>query len=118
MVPELPHELILIIFELSLVDGDLSVGKALRLLNREFALRFSRPVWFVGAQTHYFNYLLRLSTYERRVTINLLCDATGGYSVRRSIRRAATNAARATSAAIEEDSRLFKQLSKCTKFRI
>ena len=117
MVSELPHELILTIFELSLVDGDLSVGKALRLLNREFALRFSRPVWFVGAQTHYFNYLLRLSTYERRVTINLLCD-TGGYSVRRSIRHAASNAARATSAAIEEDDRLFKQLSKCTKFRI
>ena len=75
MVPELPNDLALHVFDFAVVDNDLAVAKALRLVNRECALRFARPVWFVGARTHYFNYLIRLGHLERYHTVKLLCNA-------------------------------------------
>ena len=119
MVPEVPYEVALHIFDLATVDDDLVAAKALRLVNKECALRFARPVWFVGARMHYFNYLIRLSAYERRHTVRLLCnESTGTCTMRLTVRNAATSAALATSAAIVEDESLFRQLSMCTKFRI
>lgn len=120
MLPELPHELALQIFDFAAVDDDLLAAKALRLVNKECALRFARPVWFVGARTHYFNYLLRLGNLDRRLAVRLLCDeySEGQPLPRRTIEGAATNAARACSAAIAEDEKLFRQLKKCTKFRV
>jgi len=111
---ELPHELALLIFDLAVVDDHLPTAKALRLVNRECAHRFAKPVWFVGARTHYFHYLRSLSDNARYHTIRwLFCDGKG------SVRLAARVAAEATAAAAGDDPReLFRQLSKCTKFRI
>lgn len=111
---DLPYEVALHVFDFAVVNDDVAVAKALRLVNRECAARFARPVWFVGARNHYFNYLRRLSERDRRNTIRwLFVDGQG------SVRLAAQVAAEATSAAIGDDPReLFRQLSKCTKFRI
>ena len=111
---DVPYDVALLIFDWTIVDDHLSTAKALRLVNRECALRFARPVWFVGARNHYFNYLRRLSERDRRNTIRwLFTDGQG------SVRLAARVAAEATSAAIGDDPReLFRQLSHCTTFRI
>ena len=117
MVPELPNDLALHVFDFAVVDSDLAVAKALRLVNRECALRFARPVWFVGARTHYFNYLIRLGHLERYHTVKLLCNAhPRGMEC---IRRAATFVAQATSEEIENDRNLFREeMLRCPKYRI
>ena len=118
MLPELPTELFLKVLDSVNVADDATTAKALRLVNRALALRFARAVWIVGARSHYLGYLLRLTAYQRRFTIHLLCGGEiGAWSARRTIRQAAGNAAEATSAAIVHDVELFKQLSRCTKFR-
>lgn len=111
---DLPYDVALLIFDFAVVNDDVPVAKALRLVNRECARRFARPVWFVGARNHYFNYLRRLCERDRRNTLRwLFTDGQG------SVRLAAQVAAEATSAAIGDDPReLFRQLSHCTKFRI
>ena len=119
MLPELPQELFLKVLHSVNVADDATTAKALRLVNRECALRFARAVWIVGARAHYLGYLLRLSAFQRRFTIHLLCGGEiGAWSARRTIRKAAANAAEATSAAIMNDADLFRQLSTCSKFRI
>ena len=114
MRTELPNELVLAVLDFAAADAHLPTTKALRLVNRECAKRFARPVWFVGARTHYFNYLRSLSDNARYHTIRwLFCDGKG------SVRLAARVAAEATAAAAGDDPKeLFRQLSKCTKFRI
>ena len=110
---DLPHDVELLIFDLAVVNDDVPTAKALRLVNRECALRFARPVWFVGARNHYFNYLRRLGARDRRHTIRwLFSDGEG------TVRLAARVAAEATSAAMLDDADLFRQLAKCTKFRV
>jgi hypothetical protein len=119
MLPELPQELFLKVLDSVNVSDDATTAKALRLVNRALALRFARAVWIVGARSHYLGYLLRLTAYQRRFTIHLLCGGEiGAWSMRRTIRQAASNAAEATSAAIVNDAELFRQLSMCTKFRV
>jgi hypothetical protein len=117
MLPDLPYEIALLIFDLSLSNDDVGTAKALREVNRECALRFARPVWFVGARNHYLNYLLRLPCYQRRLTMRWLFDGHRFVDSRQTIRQAATAAAEATSAAMQDDHKLFPALSKCTKFR-
>jgi hypothetical protein len=113
MQTELPNELTLAVFDFAAADAHLPTTKALRLVNRECARRFARPVWFVGARTHYFEYLRRLGSFERRQTIRWLFADGGG-----SVRLAAEVAAEATRAAAGDDPKeLFRQLSRCTKFR-
>ena len=111
---DVPYDVALLIFDFAVVNDDVPVAKALRLVNKECSLRFAKPVWFVGARNHYFNYLRSLSERDRRNTIRwLFTDGQG------SVRLAARVAAEATSAAIGDDPReLFRQLSHCTKFRI
>jgi hypothetical protein len=111
---DVPHDVALLIFDLALVNDDVQTAKALRLVSRECAIRFAKPVWIVGAQNHYFNYLRSLGERDRRNTLRwLFTDGQG------SARLAARVAAEATSAAAGDDPReLFRQLSKCTKFRI
>ena len=118
MLPELPQELFLKVLHSVNVADDATTAKALRLVNRALALRFARAVWIVGARSHYLGYLLRLTAFQRRMTIHLLCGGEiGAWNMRRTLRQAAANAAEATSAAIVHDAELFKQLSRCTKFR-
>lgn len=117
MPPDLLYEIALLIFDLSLSNDDVSTAKALRAVNRECALRFARPVWFVGARNHYLNYLLRLPCYQRRLTMRWLFGGHRFADNRHTIRQAATAAAEATSAAMQDDRNLFPALSKCTKFR-
>jgi hypothetical protein len=117
MVPELPHELELLIFDFAVVDDDLAVAKALRLVNRECALRFARPVWFAGARNHYFNYLLRLGVHKRYHVVKLLCDARPRGM--ECVRRAAVLVAQATSEEIADDRDLFRRdVPRCPKYRI
>ncbi len=117
MVPELPNELVMHIFDFAMVNDNLPVAKALRLVNNECRLRFARPVWFVGARTHYFNYLLSLGYYERYYTVKLLCDSRPRGMV--CIRAAATCVAQATSEEIDDDRNLFRrEMPRCPKFRI
>ena len=114
MSVDVPYDVALHIFDFAIINDDLSTAKALRLVNKECGLRFAKPVWFVGARNHYFNYLRSLSERDRRNTIRWLF--TDGHG---SVRLAARVAAEATSAAAGDDPReLFRQLSKCTKFRI
>ena len=109
-----PYDVALHIFDFAIVNDDVQTAKALRLVNRECARRFAKPVWFVGARNHYFNYLRSLGERDRRNTLRwLFTDGKG------TVRLAARVAAEATSAAAGDDPReLFRQLSKCTKFRI
>jgi hypothetical protein len=113
MRPELPNELVLVVIDFAAADAHLPTTKALRLVNRECARRFARPVWFVGARAHYLGYLLQLNRYDRENTMRwLFTDGKG------SVRLAAEVAAEATRAAVGDDTKeLFRQLSKCTKFR-
>lgn len=111
MLHDLPHELVLVIFDLA--SREAPTAKALRLVNHEFELRFARVVWMIGATTHYLNYLRRLPVVQRRVTVCLLIPHGAT-----SLRCAATVAAQATSEAMPQDERLFKALARCTKFRV
>ncbi len=113
MGTELPHELVLAVFDFAAANDHLPTTKALRLVNRECAKRFARPVWFVGARAHYLGYLQQLNKYDLENTVRwLFADGKG------NMRLAATVAAEATRAAIGDDTKeLFRQLSKCTKFR-
>ena len=113
MTIDVPYDVALLIFDFAVEGDDLHVAKAMRLVNRECALRFARPVWFVGARNHYFNYLRSLNVYERRVTVRWLCTDCHG-----SVKLAARVAAEATSEAMQDDHNLFPALAKCTKFRI
>jgi len=117
MLSDIPYEVALLIFDLSLSNNDVGTAKALRGVNRECALRFARPVWLMGARNHYLNYLLRLPCYQRRLTMRLLLGGRRFVDNRLAIRQAATAAAEATSAAMQDDRKLFPALSKCTKFR-
>tara|TARA_B100000787_G_scaffold120672_1_gene90648 strand:- start:220 stop:642 length:423 start_codon:yes stop_codon:yes gene_type:complete len=65
MCPELPHELVRVIFDLAAKD-DVATAKVLREIDHEAALRFARQVWFLGATTHYDNYRYRLPVYPLR----------------------------------------------------
>lgn len=117
MVPELPTDLVLHIFDFVVVNDDLQAAKALRLVNRECALRFARPVWFVGARTHYFNYLLGLGFYERYRTVRLLCNTLPRGM--ECVRRAATTVAQVTSEVLTDDRDLFRRdMPRCPKYRI
>ena len=113
MLPVIPHELVLSIFDLTVAVVDTDTIKALRLVNRESALRFSRKIWIVGARTHYRNYILQLTIRQRRAIIKLLVPN----GANACIDTAAVVAAQAASEAITEDSSLFHILSKCTRFR-
>ncbi len=110
---DLPEELALLIFDYAIVE-DVPTAKALRLVNRECARRFARPVWFVGARTHYLNYLRGLSFYPRYQTLRALSPPNSRIV---TSREGAELAAEAACAAAPDDTHLFPMLSKCTKFR-
>ena len=118
MRPELPHELLLLVFDLAVAAGDVATAKALRRVTRECALRYARSVWIVGARTWYLDYIWSLCLSQRRITVNLLLP---DMSVARlgdlGVRTAAVVAAQATSEAMPDDALLFRALSKCTKYR-
>jgi len=111
----LPYELALVIFDFA-AAGDARhapVAKALRLLNRECALRYARPVWLIGARLHYLHYLRQLPMRPQREAVRLLIPRGWG-----GVLYAAQVAANAASAAMPYDEKLFPLLSKCTKYRI
>ena len=113
MPTDLPCDVALLIFDFAAEGDDLATAKALRLVNRECALRFAHPVWFVGARNHYFTYLLRLTAYERCATARwLFTDGQG------SVKLVARVVAEATRAAMRDDRVLFPSVTECNKFRI
>jgi hypothetical protein len=113
MSVDLPSELVLLIFDAAVVE-DVPTAKALRLVNRAYARRFARPVWFVGARTHYLNYLRRLDIFPRYQTLRALTPPNSRIV---TSREGAELAASAALAAAPDDTHLFPMLSKCTKFR-
>ena len=112
MATHIPSEVVLLILDQAAAN-QVTVAKLLRQVNRECAQRYARQVWFLGARTHYHNYLRRLPVHPRRAAVRLLIPNGWG-----SVLLAAEVAASATSDAMPYDHDLFLLLSKCTKFRI
>jgi hypothetical protein len=113
MPTNLPCDVVLLIFDFAAEGDNLVTTKALRLVNRECALRFARPVWFVGARNHYFNYLLCLMVCEHRGAARWL--STDGQG---SVKLVARVSAEATRAAIRNDRGLLCPVAECNKYRI
>ena len=112
MATHLPYEVVLLILDLAAAN-QVPVAKLLRQVSKECAQRYARQVWFLGARTHYHNYLRQLPVHPRRAAVRLLIPNGWG-----GVLLAAHVAASAASDAIPNDRDLFFLLSKCTKFRI
>lgn len=113
----LPHELLLLVFDLAVAAGDANTNKALRRVTRECALRYARSVWIFGARTWYLDYMRSLRPAQYWVTARLLLPTGCPRSYDLAGRTAAVVAAQATSEAMPDDALLFRALRKCTKFR-
>jgi len=113
MPTSLPCDVVLLIFDFAAEGDNLVATKALRLVNRECALRFACPVWFVCARNHYFKYLLRLMACENRGAARWL--STDGQG---SVKLVACVSAEATRAAMRNDCDLLCSVTGCNKYRI
>tara|TARA_B100000927_G_scaffold226776_1_gene186500 strand:+ start:2287 stop:2676 length:390 start_codon:yes stop_codon:yes gene_type:complete len=113
MPTSLPCDVVLLIFDFAAEGDNLVAAKALRLVNRECALRFAHPVWFVGARNHYFDYLLRLMARDNRSAARWLStDSQGRVKL---VARVSAEVARAT---VRNDRNFLCSVIGCNKYRI